>query len=165
MSPRYQPQLLSLNEQAELGLNSTSSAWESKSHHHLLSVSSQPQFLLVPPLSAPLPALSIPTPLLYWFPQNWRPEPSISELNPFTHSCQSEVLTIHSLPPTNAPSYRLRPEICVCPPLPGRPVSQAWSTDPPHPSPLQCLDSSFYSFYLQSASGVLSTCLYFWDTL
>lgn len=53
MSPRYQPQLLSLNEQAELGLNSTSSAWESKSHHHLLSVSSQPQFLLVPP-SLPL---------------------------------------------------------------------------------------------------------------
>lgn len=53
MSPRYQPQLLSLNEQAELGLNSTSSAWESKSHHHLLSVNSQPQFLLVPP-SLPL---------------------------------------------------------------------------------------------------------------
>ena len=27
------------------------------------------------------------------------------------------------------------------------------------------VDSSFYSFYLQSASGVLSTCLDFWDTL
>lgn len=158
MSPRYQPQLLSLSEQAELGLNSTSSVWESESHHHLLSVNSQPQFLW----SYLCLANSVSRPSLTNS-HKW-PRPSISGLDPFT--AQPSVRGSHHPQPatTNTSFSPPLPENMWPSPPPGRPGSQAWSL-PPTLHPFNAWIRVFTLFTYRVHSGDLSTCLDFGDTL
>lgn len=107
--------LFVLGEQLRLGLNSASSVRSQSTTISPLSVNSQPQFLLVPPISA-LPSMASPFPLSLLILKLFRA--SISRLNPLLHSLQSEVLTSTASRP-RAPSHSLCPEMWPSPLLLG----------------------------------------------